>query len=58
MAAINITTIQEQLPEGWKVTSTSYKNLDTEMEFECPAGHKVYNTWKKIRQRAECPICI
>lgn len=57
MAAINLTTIQEQLPEGWKVTSTSYKNLDSEMEFECPAGHKVYNTWKRIRQRAECPIC-
>ena len=57
MASINLTTIQEQLPEGWKVISTQYKNLDTEMEFECAAGHKVFSTWKKMRTRAECPIC-
>ena len=57
MASINLTTIQEQLPEGWKVISTLYKNLDTEMEFECAAGHKVFSTWKKMRSRAECPIC-
>ena len=57
MASINLTTIQEQLPEGWKVISTQYKNLDTEMEFECAAGHKVFSTWKKMRSRAECPIC-
>lgn len=57
MAFINLTTIQEQLPEGWKVISTQYKNLDTEMEFECAAGHKVFSTWKKMRSRAECPIC-
>lgn len=57
MASINLATIQEQLPEGWKVISTQYKNLDTEMEFECAAGHKVFSTWKKMRSRAECPIC-
>ena len=27
------------------------------MEFECPVGHKVFSNWKKIRSRAECPIC-
>jgi hypothetical protein len=27
------------------------------MEFECAAGHKVFSTWKKMRSRAECPIC-
>lgn len=57
MAIINIETIQSNLPEGWKLISTSYKNLDTELEFTCPVGHKVYNTWKRMRTRAECPIC-
>lgn len=27
------------------------------MEFKCPHGHQVYTTWKKLRNRRECPIC-
>lgn len=57
MAIITIDSIQSELPEGWKLISTSYKNLDTELEYLCPVGHKVYNTWKRMRLRAECPIC-
>lgn len=43
--------------EGWKLLSNEYKNLDSELVFECSAGHKIYTSWKKIRQRIECPFC-
>lgn len=58
MAKITISQIQETLePENWKIISTEYKNLDSELVFECPEGHQVYSTWKKIRTRRDCPIC-
>lgn len=58
MARIKIESIAEELaPEGWKVLSTEYQNLDTEMEFTCAEGHKVYAPWKKIRVKRECPVC-
>lgn len=58
MAKIKIETIAEELAlDGWKVLSTDYQNLDTEMEFLCAEGHKVYAPWKKIRSKRECPVC-
>ena len=58
MARITIEQIREELePENWKIISTEYKNLDSELIFECSEGHRVYNTWKKIRTRRECPVC-
>lgn len=43
--------------EGWKLLSEKYENLDSELIFECSDGHKVYSSWKKIRQKIECPFC-
>lgn len=58
MAKLNLLEIQEFVNEqGWKLISTEYKNLDTEMEFECPRGHKVFTTYKKFRTNALCPTC-
>lgn len=58
MGAINLTTIEEQIgPLGWKVISTEYKNLKTEMQFECPEGHSVFTTWGFLRDHLECPVC-
>lgn len=58
MSRITIEQIQEQLSEdNWKLISTEYKNLDSELIFECAEGHRVYSTWKKIRTKRECPIC-
>lgn len=58
MARIKIESITEELaPDGWQVLSTDYQNLDTEMEFLCAEGHKVYAPWKKIRTKRECPVC-
>lgn len=55
---ITLQSIQDELtPHGWTVKSTSYTNLDTEMEFECDEGHQVFSSWKKLRSRLECPIC-
>lgn len=58
MARIKIETIAEELAaDGWQVLSTDYQNLETEMEFLCSEGHKVYAPWKKIRTKRECPVC-
>lgn len=58
MARITLETIKEELAStGWKCTSTEYKNLESELRFECEEGHEVYAPWKKIRTKRECPIC-
>lgn len=59
MSKIKISDIQEELQkDGWTLISTEYKNLDTEMIFECSEGHRVYSSWKKLRNRRECPVCL
>ena len=48
---------QEVSNLGWKLITEEYKNLDTEMEFQCPEGHKVYTSLKRFRSKQECPLC-
>jgi Holliday junction resolvasome RuvABC endonuclease subunit len=58
MARITLDSIiQDVAQDNWKVISTEYKNLDTEMEFECAEGHRVFAPYKQIRTKRECPIC-
>ena len=58
MAKIHIEDIVSELAaDNWKVISTEYTNLDTEMIFECPEGHRVFVPWKKLRTKRECPVC-
>lgn len=58
MSKINIDDIRKEVElYNWKVISTEYKNLESEMVFECPEGHEVFNSWKKMRQKLECPVC-
>lgn len=58
MAKIRLEDIENELnAEGWVVISTEYTNLDTEMTFECPKGHRVFMPWKKLRGKHECPTC-
>jgi len=39
--AINVYSVANHLEEeGWKLISNTYKNLNTELEMECPAGHR------------------
>ena len=58
MAKLKIEEIQAELEkDGWKVISDTYQNLDTQMEFECNEGHRVFAPYKKIRTKRECPVC-
>lgn len=58
MARITLETIEQDLKDtGWRCVSAEYKNLDSELQFECEEGHIVYAPWKKIRTKRECPIC-
>ena len=58
MGRIKIETIAEELAaDGGQVLSTEQQNLDTEMEFVCNEGHRVFAPWKKMRTKRECPIC-
>lgn len=43
--------------EGWEVLSEKYTNLDTPMEFQCPKGHKIQSTWRRLRKNLICPVC-
>lgn len=57
-SSIRLEGIKQDLQQyNWKVLSTTYKNLDTEMEFECPEGHTVRTSWKILRDNHICPIC-
>lgn len=42
---------------GWRLVSTSYTNLKTQMQFQCPNKHDNYLTMDYWRRHKECPIC-
>ena len=57
--AINIYSVDNHLSEeGWKLLSTEYKNLDTELEMICPKGHKQVQTYRQWRKYQQCDICM
>ena len=57
--AINIFTVQQDVENaGWQLISTTYKNLKTPMNFVCPKGHEVQDTYENWRKKHECPICL
>ena len=37
--------------------SENYENLDTELEMECPEGHKVFRSLRAFRRDSSCPTC-
>lgn len=58
MAKIRIDDIRKAAIEhNWKLISEEYKNLDTDLVFECEEGHRVYLPYKKVRDKWECPLC-
>lgn len=58
MSTIKIEDIKQALAEqNWKLLSEEYHNLEEELVYECPEGHKVYGPWKKFRNKCECPEC-
>lgn len=58
MARIPLTQIQQEAEEQqWKLLSGEYKNLKSELTFECPKGHTVITSYEKWRRSHSCPIC-
>lgn len=58
MAKITIDIIRDSVEsQQWKLISEEYKNLDGQLEFECPEGHRVFAAWKKMRNACVCPRC-
>lgn len=58
MSKIKIEDIRKAAIEhNWNLLSDEYKNLDTELIFECNEGHKIYLPYKKVRDKWICPIC-
>jgi Holliday junction resolvasome RuvABC endonuclease subunit len=58
MSKLTLEQIQGELAERkWRLISTSYQNLDTELTIECPEGHRVYTSLKKWRRNHKCPVC-
>ena len=56
---INIYSVANHLSEnGWKLISDSYKNLNTELEMECPVGHRQTQTYANWRKHMLCEQCM
>lgn len=56
---INVYTVANHLEtEGWKLISNSYKNLNTELEMECPEGHRQFQTYGNWRKHPICEQCM
>lgn len=57
--AINFYTVLNHLAdEGWTLLSDTYKNLNTELEMKCPAGHIVNKTYGDWRKHPICDQCL
>ncbi len=56
---ITIEEIQNRLKEkNWNLISDTYTNLKTNLEIECPEGHRCFLPYSKIRKgNYDCPIC-
>ena len=59
MGTINIYSVRNALEEeGWKLISDTYKNLKTDLEMECPKGHRQVLTFEKWRKHPLCDACL
>ena len=56
---INIYSVRNHLEsEGWKLISDTYKNLNTELEMQCPQGHRQLQTYGNWRKHIQCDQCM
>lgn len=56
---INIYSVANHLQENnWKLISTEYKNLNTELEMQCPHGHTQFQTYANWRKHMLCEQCM
>jgi Holliday junction resolvasome RuvABC endonuclease subunit len=58
MAKLKLEDIkQELIKSSWLLLSNSYDNLDTELEMQCPDGHRVFMSLRAWRRKKLCPVC-
>lgn len=58
MSKLQYNSVKQEIEQsGWKLLSTTYSNLKTDLELECPEGHLVYCCLNKFRNKPICPIC-
>ena len=56
---INIYSVANHLSENnWKLISDTYKNLNTELEMQCPQGHRQIQTYGNWRKHMICQKCM
>lgn len=56
---INVYSVANHLSDnGWTLISTEYKNLNTELEMKCPAGHLQKQTYGQWRKHPICEQCM
>ena len=59
MAKLKLEDIRHDfINEGWELLSTTYVNLDGELESKCPEGHLNYISYKKWRVKRVCATCL
>ena len=59
MAKLKLEDIRHDfINEGWELLSTTYVNLDGELESKCPEGHLNYVSYKKWRTKRTCATCL
>ena len=58
MSKLQYNDVKQEIEQsGWKLLSTTYSNLKTDLELECPEGHLVYCCLNKFRNKPICPTC-
>lgn len=56
---INVYSVRNHLEsEGWTLISDTYKNLNTELEMQCPKGHTQFYTYGNWRKHPICEVCL
>lgn len=59
MSRITFEEVKQSIENsGWKLLSSTYVNLKTDLEICCPEGHNAFVSFDKWRKgNFECPIC-
>lgn len=58
MPKFSFEEVKQKVEEnGWTLLSTSYVNLNTDLEVLCPEGHKIFKPFKFLRENTQCPLC-
>lgn len=60
MGKIKYEEVKQSIEDaGWRLISKEYKNLQSDLQGECPLGHEVHFTFSDWRRGdVDCPLCI